>query len=231
MAIHCELAFGQCITLLCNRVCFDCHLNSGLNSSEMSDKNTSQNCAKCSQKVVKDGLKAMNKLWHSSCFRCVVCQKCVDPKVVGKNFYEKDGKPYCETDFMNTFDKCCVCNKAITDRKLEALGRKYHSKCFVCSVCKKPLEGQTFNHDEQNSLYCVTDYQSKFAPKCRNCSKPIVPEGDQKEALQIKVFDNSYHIQCFKCEECKTVLDNDSNPCFPLGKQILCKKCFNKKNS
>ena len=186
-------------------------------------------CANCKQKIQKDALKAMGKLYHSACFICAVCRRCVDPNVMGKQFYEIKGKPYCEKDYLNTLEKCSVCQKPITDKKLIAQGSNYHANCFVCSVCKKSLDGQTFIF-EQNSIYCVEDHQKKFAPKCFSCKLAIVPEPNQKEALRIQVFGNSYHINCFKCEECKSVVNNDTNPCFPLGKTILCKKCFKKKN-
>ena len=52
----------------------------------------------------------MGKDWHPGCFKCDKCKIPLDPE----NFYEKNGKPYCEKDFFNLFaPKCYGCAKPI----------------------------------------------------------------------------------------------------------------------
>lgn len=52
----------------------------------------------------------MGKDWHPNCFKCTQCKIPLDPE----NFYEKNGKPYCEKDFHNLFSpKCAGCIKPI----------------------------------------------------------------------------------------------------------------------
>ena len=55
---------------------------------------------------------AMGKPWHPQCFTCTQCAKPLSPN----NFYEKNGKPYCEDDFHKLFSpKCAGCHLPITD--------------------------------------------------------------------------------------------------------------------
>lgn len=42
---------------------------------------------------------------------------------------------------------------------IQALGKSFHPDCFHCVICKEKLEGQSFNVDTQQKIYCVKDYQ------------------------------------------------------------------------
>lgn len=51
--------------------------------------------------------------WHPECFQCDKCHIPLSPD----NFYEKNGRPYCENDYHKLFSpKCCACNKPIKER-------------------------------------------------------------------------------------------------------------------
>lgn len=55
----------------------------------------------------------MGKDWHPNCFQCTQCKIPLDPE----NFYEKNGKPYCENDYHKLFSpKCCACKKPIKEK-------------------------------------------------------------------------------------------------------------------
>lgn len=48
----------------------------------------------------------------------------------------------------------------------------WHSQCFVCSSCSKPLAGTSFtNHQDQ--AFCVECYKNCVAKKCSGCQNPI----------------------------------------------------------
>ena len=52
----------------------------------------------------------MGKDWHPECFQCTDCRIPLSPD----NFYEKNGKPYCENDYYKRFaPKCYGCTKPI----------------------------------------------------------------------------------------------------------------------
>ncbi|CAF3431245.1 unnamed protein product [Rotaria sp. Silwood1] len=58
-----------------------------------------------------------------------------------------ENKPYCESCYINSLEKCVVCARPITDRILRATGKPYHAECFCCIVCHKSLDGVPFTID------------------------------------------------------------------------------------
>ncbi|XP_011049647.1 PREDICTED: thyroid receptor-interacting protein 6 isoform X1 [Acromyrmex echinatior] len=182
-------------------------------------------CAQCGRKVEGEGTgcSAMDKVFHISCFCCFVCKV----NLQGKPFYSLEGKPYCEEDYLNTLEKCCVCTRPILDRILRATGKPYHPSCFTCVVCGQSLDGIPFTVDATNQIHCIQCFHKKFAPRCCVCKLPIMPEPGQDETIRVVALDRSFHIQCYKCEDCGLVLSSDSegHGCYPLDDHILCKSC------
>ncbi|XP_076306589.1 uncharacterized protein LOC143223063 isoform X2 [Tachypleus tridentatus] len=155
-------------------------------------------CYKCGDKVLGEGsgCTAMDQVYHIHCFTCHVCQK----ELQGKSFYAMDGKPYCEEDYLNSLEKCCVCGNPILDRILRATGKPYHPACFKCVVCGKCLDGIPFTVDATNQIHCIDDFHKKFAPRCCVCKQPIMPEPGQQETVRVVALDRSFHVKCYRCE-------------------------------
>uniref|UniRef100_A0AAG5D8I0 LIM zinc-binding domain-containing protein n=1 Tax=Anopheles atroparvus TaxID=41427 RepID=A0AAG5D8I0_ANOAO len=182
-------------------------------------------CVKCGERVVgeKTGCTAMDKIYHIACFTCQQCQI----NLQGKPFYALDGKPYCEEDYLNTLEKCSVCLKPILERILRATGKPYHPQCFTCIVCGKSLDGIPFTVDATNQIHCIDDFHKKFAPRCCVCKLPIMPEPGEDETVRVVALDRSFHINCYKCEDCGLLLSSEAEGrgCYPLDDHILCKSC------
>lgn len=112
-------------------------------------------CCKCNAIVTEaSGCTAMENIYHIACFTCQQCQISLQ----GKPFYALDGKPFCEEDYLNTLEKCCVCLIPITERILRATGKPYHPQCFTCVVCGKSLDGIPFTVDATNKIHCIEDF-------------------------------------------------------------------------
>ncbi len=74
---------------------------------------------------------ALDTNWHPDHFFCAHCGK----QFGQEGFHEKDGKPYCRTDYLALFaPKCGGCSKPITDNYITALNAQWHPECFVCRV-------------------------------------------------------------------------------------------------
>ncbi|XP_029043541.1 thyroid receptor-interacting protein 6 isoform X1 [Osmia bicornis bicornis] len=197
-------------------------------------------CAQCGRKVEGEGTgcSAMDKVFHIECFCCCVCKVNLQGKPFysleskpsnseGKPSYSLESKPYCEEDYLNTLEKCCVCTRPILDRILRATGKPYHPSCFTCVVCGQSLDGIPFTVDATNQIHCIQCFHKKFAPRCCVCKLPIMPEPGQDETVRVVALDRSFHIQCYKCEDCGLVLSSDSEGrgCYPLDDHVLCKSC------
>ncbi|XP_064073735.1 lipoma-preferred partner homolog [Vanessa tameamea] len=182
-------------------------------------------CVKCDQHVVDEssGCTAMGNLYHIKCFCCHRC----NTNLQGKPFYAVEGNPYCEADYYETLEKCSVCNNPILDRILRATGKPYHPTCFTCVVCGKSLDGIPFTVDAMNQIHCIEDFHKKFAPRCCVCELPIMPEEGEEETVRVVALDRSFHVRCYKCEDCGLLLSSEAEGrgCYPLDDHILCKAC------
>ncbi|XP_039193860.1 thyroid receptor-interacting protein 6 isoform X1 [Crotalus tigris] len=182
-------------------------------------------CAQCGENVVGDGTGcvAMDQVFHVECFTCATCHCCLR----GQPFYAIDRRSYCESCYIVTLEKCSMCSKPIMDRILRAMGKAYHPQCFICVVCHRCLDGIPFTVDATSQIHCIEDFHRKFAPRCSVCAEAIMPEPGQEETVRIVALDRSFHIGCYKCEECDILLssEGEGRGCYPLDGHILCKNC------
>ncbi|XP_053114849.1 thyroid receptor-interacting protein 6-like isoform X2 [Hemicordylus capensis] len=182
-------------------------------------------CARCGENVVGDGTGcvAMDQVFHVECFTCSTC-RC---RLRGQPFYAIERRSYCESCYIVTLEKCSMCSKPIMDRILRAMGKAYHPQCFTCVVCHRCLDGVPFTIDATSQIHCIEDFHRKFAPRCSVCGNAIMPEPGQEETVRIVALDRSFHIGCYKCEECGLLLssEGEGRGCYPLDGHILCKSC------
>ncbi|XP_061744685.1 lipoma-preferred partner isoform X2 [Nerophis ophidion] len=181
-------------------------------------------CASCGENVVGEGTgcTAMDQVFHVDCFVCMTCSS----KLRGRPFYAVEKKAYCEPCYVNTLETCTICIKPIMERILRATGKAYHPHCFTCVVCQRSLDGVPFTVDASNHIHCIHDFHKKFAPRCCVCSEPIMPAPGQEETVRIVALDRDFHVHCYRCEDCGSLLsEGDNQGCYPLDDHVLCKKC------
>ncbi|XP_013064063.2 lipoma-preferred partner homolog isoform X1 [Biomphalaria glabrata] len=194
-------------------------------TSVTEDKDYWGMCGRCGNSVSGsvNACSALDNVFHIGCFTCVGCNAALQ----GKSFFAMETKPYCEACYINSLERCSVCSKPITDRLLRATGKPYHPDCFTCVVCGKSLDGIPFTVDATNQIHCIEDFHKKFAPRCCVCQRPIMPQAGQDETVRIVAMDKSFHVDCYRCEDCNCQLSSEAEGrgCYPLDDHILCKNC------
>ncbi|KAF2879450.1 hypothetical protein ILUMI_26730, partial [Ignelater luminosus] len=108
-----------------------------------------KNCYACKQPIKQKIIKALGVEWHEEHFVCTICKK----SLAGSSFLEKDGQPYCTTDYYDKFaDRCVACKQPITQQAIIALDGKWHQSCFICYKCKTPVIEDTFAVQNGNPI-------------------------------------------------------------------------------
>ncbi|XP_066459755.1 paxillin isoform X6 [Eleutherodactylus coqui] len=156
-------------------------------------------CGACKKPIAGQVVTAMGRTWHPEHFVCTHCQE----EIGSRNFFERDGQPYCEKDYHNLFSpRCFYCNGPILDKVVTALDRTWHPEHFFCAQCGAFFGPEGF-HERDGKAYCRKDYFDMFAPKCGGCTQAILEN-------YISALNTLWHPECFVCRECFTPFVNGS---------------------
>ncbi|XP_029115207.1 paxillin isoform X3 [Scleropages formosus] len=156
-------------------------------------------CGACKKPIAGQVVTAMGRTWHPEHFVCTHCQE----EIGSRNFFEREGLPYCEKDYHNLFSpRCFYCNGPILDKVVTALDRTWHPEHFFCAQCGAFFGPEGF-HEKDGKAYCRKDYFDMFAPKCGGCARAILEN-------YISALSSLWHPECFVCRECFTPFVNGS---------------------
>ena len=102
-------------------------------------------CAECEKPILSgESVQAFGKTFHPEHFTCTTCNM----ELGRKNFFERDGKPYCELDYHTLFSpRCAACDGPILDKCVSALDQAWHPEHFVCEECERPF-GDDLYHEK-----------------------------------------------------------------------------------
>ncbi|XP_031629609.1 paxillin isoform X4 [Contarinia nasturtii] len=149
-------------------------------------------CSACDKPIVGQVITALGRTWHPEHFTCSHCCQ----ELGTRNFFERDGQPYCEPDYHNLFSpRCAYCNGAILDKCVTALDKTWHTEHFFCAQCGQQFGEEGF-HERDGKPYCRNDYFEMFAPKCSGCNRAIMEN-------YISALNAQWHAECFVCRDCK----------------------------
>lgn len=159
---------------------------------------------------------------------CFVCAQCFKPFGKDLQYYDFNGRKYCERDFRTLFAPCCAkCNQYIIGRFLRVLGKCWHANCFLCANCSCPLSDQGFVKDQNGKALCHTcNILKKSVTRnkyiCYKCKAFIEPDQDG-QALRFK--GETYHSYHFNCHSCGIELRPDARQ---VNNDLFCLKCHDK---
>lgn len=107
---------------------------------------------------------------------------------------------------------CGKCGEALsrTQPAVRAMDKLFHSDCFCCMSCQRPLQGMQF-YDRDGSPQCEDCYTNSLAV-CSRCGERITDR-------VLKAVGQCFHAHCFRCSTCSCVLegapfitDDNNNP-------------------
>ncbi|XP_059423404.1 zyxin isoform X2 [Carassius carassius] len=127
-------------------------------------------------------------------------------------------------DFIKDMDKhppvitspatevCGNCGEALSRSQpaVRAMDQLFHSHCFCCVTCQRPLQGMQF-YDRDGTPQCEDCYTNSLCV-CSRC-------GERIKDRVLKAVGQCFHAHCFLCTTCGCTLegapfitDDDNNP-------------------
>ncbi|KAM9375527.1 actin-binding LIM protein 3 isoform 2-T3 [Pholidichthys leucotaenia] len=167
-------------------------------------------CQRCREICKGEVVRVQETHFHVKCFTCTVC----NCDLAHSGFFQKKGEYICTTDYQRLYGtRCDRCDTFITGEVVSALGRTYHPKCFVCSICSKPFpigDRVTFSGKDCVCQHCSTTLVKSNEPikihgpsHCAGCGAEI------KQGQSLLALEKQWHVSCFRCQTCNMVLTGE----------------------
>ncbi|KAJ1126700.1 hypothetical protein NDU88_005106 [Pleurodeles waltl] len=174
-----------------------------------SSSSTAIQCFRCHDTCKGEVVRVQTNHFHIKCFTCQVC----GCDLAQSGFFFKNGEYICTKDYQEMYGtRCNSCRDFITGEVISALGRTYHPKCFVCSMCRKTFpigDKVTFSGKDcvcqscSHSLSTGKPIKIHGPSHCAGCKEEI------KHGQSLLALEKQWHVSCFKCQTCGVILTGD----------------------
>ncbi|XP_058798097.1 actin-binding LIM protein 2 isoform X4 [Phymastichus coffea] len=177
-------------------------------------------CQSCKKKCSGEVLRVQDKYFHIGCFKCAQC----NTSLAQGGFFARDSSYFCTKDYRERWGtKCAGCGEYVEGDVVTA-GEKhaFHPNCFHCQRCRQPLLGQatkvTLVQGQALCQRCVSipvreaatpvaaqssGGASQDPGACAGCRQQL------REGQALVALDRQWHVWCFKCHTCDTVLHGE----------------------
>ncbi|XP_012524074.1 actin-binding LIM protein 2 isoform X7 [Monomorium pharaonis] len=179
-------------------------------------------CQSCKKKCSGEVLRVQDKYFHIGCFKCAQC----NASLAQGGFFAREGSYYCTKDYRERWGtRCAGCGEYVEGDVVTA-GEKhaFHPNCFHCQRCRQPLLGQgtkvSLVQGQALCHRCVgipvreasTPLGNSASTKggghtdpgaCAGCGNQL------REGQALVALDRQWHVWCFKCHSCDTVLHGE----------------------
>ncbi|XP_072751283.1 uncharacterized protein Unc-115a isoform X6 [Anoplolepis gracilipes] len=179
-------------------------------------------CQSCKKKCSGEVLRVQDKYFHIGCFKCAQC----NASLALGGFFTREGSYYCTKDYRERWGtRCAGCGEYVEGDVVTA-GEKhaFHPNCFHCQRCRQPLLGQgtkvSLVQGQALCHRCVgipvreasTPLGNSTSTKSGGHADPGACAGcgnQLREGQALVALDRQWHVWCFKCHSCDTVLHGE----------------------